>query len=91
MLAVAVNPDATKILLSFKWEDHPIESPSRKGLPMNSDLNQFVTKYLLIVAATLMSVSFVAFVSIPYSLGGHPGEEQALQTPVTVTSDQAKA
>lgn len=35
---------------------------------MNKDLNQFVTKYLSIVFGTFMSVSFVAFVSIPYSL-----------------------
>jgi hypothetical protein len=57
---------------------------------MNSDLRQFITKFLLIVAATLMSVSFVAFLSIPYNLGGHPGEEQVLETPVTISIDQAK-
>jgi hypothetical protein len=60
----------------------------KKRFPVNSDLSQFVTKYLLVVAATLMSVSFIAFLSIPYSLGGHPGEEQALQTPVTVIGNQ---
>ncbi len=41
---------------------------------MNTDLRQFIAKYLSIVFGTLMTVSFVAFVSIPYSLGGTPGE-----------------
>jgi len=47
---------------------------------MNSDLQHFVTKFLSVVFATLMSVSFVAFLSIPYSLGGHPGEDNMEQT-----------
>ena len=41
---------------------------------MNSDLHQFATKYLSVVFATLMAVSFVAFVSIPYHLGGNLGD-----------------
>jgi hypothetical protein len=41
---------------------------------MNSDLRHFVSKYLTIVFGTLMLVSFVAFVSISYSLG-HFGED----------------
>ena len=47
---------------------------------MNSHLKQFVTQYLTVVFATLLSVSFFAFLSIPYSLGGHPGEERVAQT-----------
>jgi hypothetical protein len=42
---------------------------------MNSDLRHFVSKYLTIVFGTLMAVSFVAFVSISYSLGGHFGDD----------------
>jgi hypothetical protein len=47
---------------------------------MNSDLLQFAQKYLSIVFATLMSVSFVAFLSIPYSLGAHPGDARVSQS-----------
>jgi len=35
---------------------------------MNNDLNQFVTRYIAIVGAAFLAVSFVAFVSIPYHL-----------------------
>ena len=45
---------------------------------MNSDLRQFVTQFLSVVVTTLMVVSLVAFLSIPYSLGGHPGDRRAL-------------
>lgn len=48
---------------------------------MNSDLRQFVTRYLSLVFAVLMSVSFYAFLAIPYSLGGHPGEEITVNVP----------
>jgi hypothetical protein len=44
---------------------------------MNIDLHRFVTKYLSVVFATLMAASFFAFVSIPYSLGGDPGDRRA--------------
>jgi hypothetical protein len=53
---------------------------------MNSDLRQFIAKYLSIVFGTLMTVSFVAFVSIPYSFGGTPGEENLYQTSTTLAS-----
>lgn len=52
---------------------------------MNSHLKQFVTQYLTIVFATLMSVSIFAFLAIPYSLGGHPGDERVSQAPTLVT------
>lgn len=39
---------------------------------MNTDLNNFVTQYLSIIFGTFMSVSFVAFVSIPYALASIP-------------------
>jgi len=47
---------------------------------MNTHLKQFLVKYLSVVFGTLMSVSFFAFVAIPYSLGGHPGEDKVAQT-----------
>jgi len=47
---------------------------------MNTHLKQFLVKYLSVVFGTLMSVSFFAFVAIPYSFGGHPGEAKVAQT-----------
>jgi hypothetical protein len=47
---------------------------------MNIDLHRFVTKYLSVVFATLMVVSFVSFVSIPFYLGGDPGEMRASES-----------
>ena len=41
---------------------------------MHPVLNHFIRQFLVIVAATLMSVFFVAFLSIPFSLGAHPGD-----------------
>lgn len=60
---------------------------------MNSDLRQFATQYLSVVVATLMAVSLVAFLAIPYSLRGHPGDlrvsqslvQTAVQTPAAPT------
>lgn len=49
---------------------------------MQPDLRQFLAKYLSLVFATLMSVSFFAFLSIPYSLGGHPGEQAVAESAV---------
>ena len=60
---------------------------------MNSDLRQFATHYLSLVFATLMAVSFFAFLAIPYSLGGHPGDDALAQnpTPATVAAPQVQA
>lgn len=41
---------------------------------MPSTLRLFLRQYLGIVGAALLPVFFTAFVSIPLSLGGHPGE-----------------
>jgi hypothetical protein len=41
---------------------------------MNADLKQFVVSYLRFVAMALMALAVTAFLSIPYILGGHPGE-----------------
>ena len=40
---------------------------------MKPELKEFVTKYLTIVGGTFLAVSFVAFVSIPYTLGNASG------------------
>ncbi len=36
---------------------------------MNSSLRSFVKAYLRVVLATLMLVAFIAFVTLPYTLG----------------------
>jgi hypothetical protein len=41
---------------------------------MNADLKQFVMTYLRVVAMALMPLAVTAFLTMPYILGGHPGE-----------------
>jgi len=41
---------------------------------MNADLKRFVVSYLRVVAMALMPLAITAFLSMPYILGGHPGE-----------------
>jgi hypothetical protein len=43
---------------------------------MNTDLKQFVVTYLRVVALALMPLAVTAFLTMPYILGGHPGELQ---------------
>lgn len=51
---------------------------------MDSSLRLFVSQYLGVVAAALVPVILIAFLSIPYTLGGHPGDER----PASVTAGQ---
>lgn len=44
---------------------------------MNASLMSFVRRFVGFVAAALLPVVLVAFVSIPVSLGGHPGEARS--------------
>jgi hypothetical protein len=41
---------------------------------MPQDLKNFVVLYLRVVVMALLPLALTAFLSIPYSLGGHPGE-----------------
>ena len=41
---------------------------------MNADLKNFMATYVRVVLMTLMPMALTAFLSIPYSLGGHPGD-----------------
>jgi hypothetical protein len=41
---------------------------------MNTDLRTFVVAYLRVVAMALIPMAATAFLSIPYSLGGMPGD-----------------
>jgi hypothetical protein len=43
---------------------------------MDASLRLFISQYLGVVLATLMPVMLIAFFSIPFNLGGHPGEER---------------
>jgi hypothetical protein len=49
-----------------------------KGPFMNSSLRVFVRQIVLVVAFAIVPVALVAFLSIPYNLGGHPGEERSI-------------
>ncbi|OQW89459.1 MAG: hypothetical protein BWK72_05985 [Rhodoferax ferrireducens] len=46
---------------------------------MRSDLNEFVTKYLTLVGATVMAVGFVAFVATSYDETRAEGQTSAVQ------------
>jgi hypothetical protein len=50
---------------------------------MKSRSAAFLPTFLAVVLATLLPVISVAFVSIPFSIGGHPGE------PIAATSRPA--
>jgi hypothetical protein len=65
--------DAQKSL-SIGAHDAPTDLHDPKGFQMNSSLRSFMHQYLGVVAATLVPVVLVAFVSIPLALGAHPGE-----------------
>lgn len=41
---------------------------------MPQDLKDFVVLYLRVVVMALFPIALTAFLSIPYALGGHPGE-----------------
>jgi len=47
---------------------------------MRSDLNEFVTKYLTLVGATVMAVGFVAFVVTSYDENRAEDQTSALQS-----------
>ncbi len=41
---------------------------------MHPSLKQFINQYVAVIAAALVPVLIVSFLSIPFNLGGHPGE-----------------
>ena len=52
---------------------------------MHPSLALFARQFAGVVAATLVPVIAVAFLSIPLSLGGHPGERIAPMLPAVQT------
>ncbi len=51
---------------------------------MHSALRLFIRQFTGVVLATLVPVALVAFLSIPYSLGGHPGDERLPNRPAAL-------
>ncbi|HEX5371959.1 MAG TPA: hypothetical protein VFW84_04435 [Aquabacterium sp.] len=41
---------------------------------MQTSLNLFIRQYVGVVLAALVPVVLVAFMSMPFTMGGHPGE-----------------
>ncbi len=41
---------------------------------MHPVLKHFITQYVAVIGATLLPVIVLAFLSMPYILGSHPGE-----------------
>lgn len=50
---------------------------------MHPSLRQFITQYVAVVAAALIPVIVIAFLSMPFNLSGHPGETRT-STPVSI-------
>lgn len=49
---------------------------------MDASLRLFISQFVGFVAAALIPVIVVAFLSIPFTLGGHPGEIRPAAAPV---------
>lgn len=49
---------------------------------MNPALFAFARQYAAVVIAALVPVVLTAFLSIPFNLGGHPGEPRPAQSAV---------
>lgn len=41
---------------------------------MHPALKQFIAQFVAVIGATMLPVVAVTFLSMPYILGGHPGE-----------------
>ena len=49
---------------------------------MDTSLRLFISEFVGAVVAALIPVIVVAFLSIPFTLGGHPGEPHTADAPV---------
>lgn len=50
---------------------------------MHRQLKSFATRYVAVVIASLVPVIVTTFLSIPYNLGGNPGEPRTAQSLLT--------
>jgi hypothetical protein len=48
---------------------------------MHPSLRQFARQYLAVIAAVLLPVILTAFLTIPFNLGGHPGDARVVDVP----------
>ena len=76
---MAPHPDKAALRLGTDNE----VSPTRRSADMHPSLRQFARQYLAVVVAALLPVIATAFLSIPFNLGGHPGDVRAVDAPVT--------
>jgi len=53
---------------------------------MNPTPHSFVRQFAGAVVAALTPVVLVAFLSVPFNLGGHPGEARTAAMPTAMTS-----
>jgi hypothetical protein len=53
--------------------------PNKEINAMKTILSPFARQYLGVVTASILPVVLTAFLSIPFSLGGHPGEVRVAQ------------
>jgi len=49
-------------------------SPHPKGIYMNPSLRSIFLPFVSVVVAALAPVALAAFLTIPFNLGGHPGD-----------------
>jgi len=49
---------------------------------MHPSLKHFIRQYLGVVMATLVPVALTAFLSMPFTLSGHPGEPRTTDATV---------
>ena len=61
----------------FRDEDRGIDSLQPRGFSMNTSLRAFAIPFISVVVAALVPVALAAFLTIPFNLGGHPGEARA--------------
>ena len=50
---------------------------------MNADLKAFVAQWMRVALMALVPVVFTAFVSMPFTLGQHPGETRTASDQLT--------
>jgi len=57
---------------------------NQKVTTMHPTLRHFIRQYLGFILMALLPVILTAFLSMPLSLGGHPGEARAGDAPIAL-------
>jgi len=66
----------------FRDEDHPVESLQPGGFSMNTSLRNIAIPFVCVVIAAVVPVLLAAFLTIPFNLGGHLGDERSAEVTV---------